>query len=54
MEQDIERRMPGEELAKLAEAEWNMLPEEVKAEQKKALAETYSRSNEEKATGGDE
>ncbi|MAI52366.1 MAG: hypothetical protein CML80_05695 [Rhodobiaceae bacterium] len=53
-EQEQERNMPDEYYAEHAEAEWNMLPEEVKAEQKKALAETYSRSNEEKATGGDE
>ncbi len=53
-EQEQERNMSDEYYAEHAEAEWNMLPEEVKAEQKKALAETYSRSNEEKATGGDE
>ena len=56
MEQDIERNMPDEELAKLAEAEWSMLPKEVQEEQEEEmdLARFYNRSNEEKATGGDE
>ena len=53
-EQEQELSTPDEYFAEQAEAEWKTLPEEVKSEQAKALAEDYSWFNERKTTEGDE